>query len=119
MAGKPAVGISSMLEQEFNGKALEALGVCRHFTLKELFYDMNDALSSFRSCIHAHFSDPNLFPLNIFEDLMQKLAMEDGLATFCSMLPDIADMAVDQGQCLSGRIRLSPPRVCSEVGSCF
>jgi hypothetical protein len=56
-SGKPSIVISCLCEQENNGRALEKLGVAKHFTLKSLL-DNEETVKDFQESILSVFDHP-------------------------------------------------------------
>ncbi len=103
LSGKPSIGISSMIEQEHNGKALEDLCISKHFALKALWYDSDGVVTAFRSFVDGYFSGTSPIDETTLHQVKEAVAQEDGLATFCEKLAEIAEagMDIDQSHDLS------------------
>ncbi len=84
-----------MIEQEMNGKALEDLGISKHFALKALSHDSDNAVFAFRSYIDGYFSGSITIDETKLNQAKEAVAQEDGLAAFCEKLAEIAEACMD------------------------
>jgi len=80
-----------MMEQELNGKALEDLCISKHFTLKALWHDKEDAVAAFRSCINGYFAGTNaIADESTLTRVLGDVAQEKGMAAFIERLADLS-----------------------------
>ncbi len=91
-SGKPSIAVSSMIEQELNGEALEAAGIAKHFTLKALWYQEGNVVESFRSTVAGFLEGAADLGKRLI-DVQTALEKEKGAAlqTLCNALDELMD----------------------------
>ncbi len=91
-SGKPSIAVSSMMEQELNGEALEALGTAKHFTLKSLWHDESNAVQNFHSSITSFLEGvPDLGKRLVDVQTAVEKERDVALQSLCDALDELMD----------------------------